>query len=318
MRNTETGPEAQDASTPQGRVDCTVIVITYNSADHIEPFLDSLPAAAGALTLRCVIVDNDSADQTPALVAGRPDVTFVSSGGNVGYAAGINIGRRFAGNCSSILIANPDLEFEPQAIEVLHGALDEPGVGVAVPMLLEPDGHTSATLRREPTILRSAGEALFGDRFGSRPEALSESIRDLSQYEQPQDTDWATGAAFCISTECDSRVGAWDEDRFFLYSEETDFARRARALGYRIRYVPGARARHESGGSGRPPLLDALGSVNRIRYYEKYHGRPAAECFRATIVLKHLLRFWDSGDRLALGYVCSRSRWKDLPGGRIA
>ena len=45
--------------------------------------------------------------------------------------------------------------------------------------------------------------------------------------------------------------------------------------GYRVRYVPTARARHEDGGSGRSPALGALLAVNRVRYYEKYHRRPA-------------------------------------------
>ena len=40
-----------------------------------------------------------------------------------------------------------------------------------------------------------------------------------------------------ISRACLARVGTWDES-FFLYSEETDFALRARDSGYVLRYIP--------------------------------------------------------------------------------
>ena len=57
----------------------------------------------------------------------------------------------------------------------------------------------------------------------------------------------ATGAALLMSAACDRAIGGWDE-RFFLYSEETDFAARARRCGYSIRYIPTARVSRESAG----------------------------------------------------------------------
>lgn len=305
------------SSTGSDGVECAIIVIAYNSADHIEQFLDSISAAAGDLRVRCLVVDNQSHDETQELVRLRPDVTLVDSGGNLGYSGGINIGRASTGPCSSLLIVNPDLELEPGAIAKLYAALDTPTVGVTVPMMRGRDDEVLPTLRREPTILRALGEALFGDRFPSRPGWLSETVRDPTAYTAARDAEWATGAVLCVSSECDAAVGDWDEGRFFLYSEETDFAVRVRNLGYRIRYVPDAHVRHEDGGSGRPAALDALASVNRIRYYEKYHGRLAASLFRAALALKHVLRYSDPDDRLALRHVCRRSSWADLPGARV-
>jgi N-acetylglucosaminyl-diphospho-decaprenol L-rhamnosyltransferase len=297
-------------------VDCGIIVVTYNSAGHIEPFLDSIPAAAAGLRTRCLVVDNQSTDATQALVSARPEISLIDSGGNLGYSGAINVGRGRIGPCASVMIVNPDLELEPGSIAALHAELRDPTVGVAVPMMVSEDGEPVPTLHNEPTVLRALGEALFGDRLPLRPPWLSETIRDRSSYRQARDVDWASGALLCISAECNTAVGEWDDTRFFLYSEETDFAARVRRLGYRLSFVPAARARHESGGSGRPAMLDALGSVNRIRYYEKYHGRAASTLFRATVMLKHILRAWDPDDRLALRYVCRRPTWADLPGGR--
>jgi GT2 family glycosyltransferase len=298
------------------RVDCAIVIVTYNSSSHIDRLLDSLPAAAEGLSIRCIVVDNDSPDNTVEKLRAREDITLVETGANLGYAGAINIGRLHAGPCSSILVLNPDLEVEPGTISRLYAALDSPDVGIAVPTLLDGDGHLYPSLRREPTAIRSLGEALLGNHLPKRPGFLSEIHRDHRTYEDPRDVAWAGGAALLISAACNDDVGAWDDQRFFLYSEETDFARRARSLGYRIRYVPSARAIHENGGSGRAPALSALMTVNRIRYFEKYHQRPATSLFRIAVALHCLLRCTDADQRSALKAVCRRSGWSKLPGGR--
>jgi N-acetylglucosaminyl-diphospho-decaprenol L-rhamnosyltransferase len=297
----------------RGTVDCAVAIVTYNSTDHISALLDSLPAAAGNLRIRCVVIDNGSRDGTIELLRTRRDVTLIETGRNLGYAGGINVARAHCGSCSSILILNPDLELEPDAIVHLYEALDDPSVGVAVPMLLNEDGSRFFTLRREPSPTRALGDALFGERCRDRPGWLTETIYAPDAYRRPTDVAWAGGAALLISSECNSTVGDWDSERFFLYSEETDFFARARRYGYRVRSVPGANARHVGGGSGTAPELAALLAVNRVRYYEKYHGRTVSALFRAAVMIHYLLRSSSRAERQALTTLCRRSRWSRLP-----
>lgn len=301
-------------STPD-QVDCGVIVVTYNSAQHIERLLGSLPAAFGKLTSRIIAVDNNSADETMSILRSRNDVVAVEARRNLGYAGAINLARTLIGSCSTLMILNPDLMLEPMAIARLYQALGRPGVGIAVPMVLSIDGDLYLSTRREPSVSRAFGEALFGSHWPGRPGWLSETIRDRNAYQNPRDVAWAGGAALLISAACNDAVGEWDDGCFFLYSEETDFAARARRSGYCIRYVPTAKVRHEDGGSGRSPALGALMAVNRIRYYEKYHRRPATSLFRAAVALHYLLRSTDPDERLALRAVTRRSRWQDLPSG---
>jgi GT2 family glycosyltransferase len=297
----------------QEHVDCGIVVVTYNSARHIEGLLDSIPSASGGLRTRCIVVDNDSHDETVSIVRTRSDAELVEAGGNLGYSAAINIGRSSIGSCSSMLILNPDLVLEPGAIAELYQALSAPDVGVAVPMICNDDGSLYFSLRRELTLLGTVGDALFGNRWSKRPGWLSEMIRDKAAYQSPRDVAWATGAALLVSAACDSAVGDWDAARFFLYAEEIDFAARARSSGFRIRYVPAARSRHESGGSGRSAELRALMAVNRIRYYEKYHGRLSTVIFRGIAALHHLLRSVRGEDRSALKIVLRRASWSQLP-----
>lgn len=300
-------------ATPE-QVDCGVIIVSYNSERHIDKLLDSLQAATQGLKIRCIVLDNNSSDATMSIVRARNDATAINANRNLGYAGAINAARGLIGSCSSLLILNSDLVLEPGAVVQLYQALDHPGVGVAVPMLLSQDGSLYLSTRREPSVTRALGDALFGARLPHRPGWLSETIRDHAAYQRPRDVAWAGGAALLISAACNDAVGAWDDGRFFLYSEETDFAARARRCGFQVRYIPAARIRHEDGGSGRTPALGALLAVNRVRYYEKYHHRPFSSLFRAAVALHYLLRSADPDQRVALRALARRSRWHDLPG----
>lgn len=314
---TTPAPTVEPAGTEELRekVDCGIIVVTYNSEQYIEKLLDSIPAATAGMRIRCVVVDNNSQDDTPSIVRSRIDTEFLQVGGNLGYSGGINVGRNAVGPCSSVLILNPDLVLEPRAVSDLHQALGEPIVGVAAPMLCNPDGNLYFSLRHEPSLLNAIGDGLFGAHWPTRPHWLSETVRDKQAYQTPHDAAWTSGAAMLISEECNIAVGDWDSARFFLYSEETDFARRARLCGFHIRYVPTARVHHVNGGSGRFAALTALAAVNRIRYYEKYHGRIAATIFRAIVAFRHLLRSVKPDQRSTLKVVLRRASWAQLPHG---
>jgi GT2 family glycosyltransferase len=191
-------------------------------------------------------------------------------------------------------------------------ALDDPAVGMVVPMLLDFEGHRVPSLRREPTLASEVGDALFGDHFKRRPGWMSDVVRDKREYGYRHAVDWASGAAMLISAACDRAVGAWDE-RFFLYMEEVDYAARVRAAGLRVEYVPQARARHRKAGSGQSSMLLALMAVNRVRYFEKY-GRPS-RVLRALVLVNQFLRSADPGHRAALLAVWRRSSWEPLIAG---
>jgi GT2 family glycosyltransferase len=296
----------------QHHVDCAVIVVAYNSARYIDGLLDSLPAAAVDLTLRVIVVDNGSADDTVQRVRDHPGMMCVETGANLGYAGGINVGRRHTGLCGVLAVLNPDLVLEPGALREMCSALDDPAVGVVAPMLLDFAGHLYPSLRREPTLTSAIGDALFGQHFKRRPMMLSEIVRHDREYHDRHPVDWAVGAAMLMSATCDRVVGAWDE-RFFLYSEELDYATRARAAGFRVEYVPQARARHRGAGSGQSHALVALKAVNRVRYFEKYGKATGA--MRAAVLLHELLRSASRSHRGALLVVSRPSTWEPLISG---
>jgi len=313
MTSISAKPRLVEVRESQKQVDCGIVVVTYNSARQVERLLDSIPEASRGLRTRCVVIDNDSQDETVSIVRSRGDAELIEAGGNLGYSGAINIGRSFIGPCASLLILNPDLVLEPGAITELYEALSMTGVGVTVPMLRNDDDSLYLSLRREPTLLGTAGDALFGDRWPTRPDWLSETTRDKAAYQTPRYVEWASGAALLVSAACDKAVGEWDANRFFLYAEEIDFAARVRSCGFHIRYIPTSRVRHEGGGSGGSFQLRALMSVNRIRYYEKYNGRFKAYLFRGIMAFHHLLRSYRRADRFVLKILLRRASWCQLP-----
>jgi GT2 family glycosyltransferase len=298
-------------------VDCTAIVVTYNSAKDLPRLLDTVPRAAPGMRVRVLVVDNDSSDDIAGAVDGRDGVELIRAGGNLGYAGGINVGRRHLGPTRSVAILNPDLRLAPGSLAWLVDAAGRRGAGAAVPRFVEEDtGHNFPSLRREPTILRALGDALFGAHWAGRPAWLSEMVWDDRRYDEAGPVDWGTGAVLVVSSEVDSAIGAWDEARFFLYSEETDYARRIREAGWTVRYVPDATVMHDGGASGTGPALTALNEVNRVRYYRKYHSGLSTAVFRGVVILGELLRVNRPANRAALRALLSRRGWKSLPGGR--
>ena len=201
-------------------------------------------------------------------------------GRNAGYSAGINAAIAATGTARPALVLNPDIRLEPGAVARLLDAARAPGVGIVVPRLVDESGATIPSLRREPTVARALGEALLGGTRAGRIPALGELITDPEFYREPATVDWASGAAMLLTSMCLDRVGRWDES-YFLYSEETDFALRARDAGLHVRYVPGAVATHLGGESHVNARLWTILTLNRIRLFGSRHGRASTAAFRA-------------------------------------
>jgi GT2 family glycosyltransferase len=292
--------------------DVAVIVVTYNSASDVPPLINDLRIAARDRRIRLIVVDNGSSDGTLDILRAHEDIELVEPNGNLGYAGGINAGLRLIGSCDAVLILNPDLTLEPSAMTRLLLALDDDGVGVVVPLMRDENGTIYPSLRREPSVMRALGDAVLGSKIRTRPGFSSEIDARHRSYLESHDVDWATGAALLIRAAVAREVGDWNED-FFLYSEETDYLRRVRESGGRIRFEPSAVVNHRRGGSGTSTSLDTLMAVNRIRYVELHHGRPYALLFRAVVVLAEALRSYNADHRGRLAVILNRRRWAGLP-----
>ncbi|WP_166136633.1 glycosyltransferase [Nocardioides ochotonae] len=267
-----------------------VTVVTFNSAPLLPELLASLPDALDPLPWRLVVADNDSHDDSVAVVRDlAPDAVVVEMGRNAGYAAGINAAVAAGGPHTAVLVLNPDVRLDPGCGPALLAALREPGVGVAVPLLRDANGERIDSLRRKPTVLRTWADAVIGADRAGRLGRLGETITDAERYRAACDTAWAEGSVQLVDAECWTRVGPWDET-YFLYSEETDFHLRVGDAGLVVRFVPTAGATHLEGDSGVSPRLWPLLTANRVRLARRRGGRAAACAVWAALVLREASR----------------------------
>jgi GT2 family glycosyltransferase len=293
--------------------DVVAVMVTYNSASDIPLLVDDLRMAAHHRPIRLIVVDNQSSDGTAELIRVHDDIMLVESGGNLGYGGGMNAGLRLVGRCDAVLMLNPDLRLAPDAITRLREAINENQIGAVVPLMLDDDGATYPSLRREPSLTRAIGDAFLGSKiWRNRPAFLSESDNRPASYVEAHDVDWATGAALLVPAAVAREVGEW-WDEFPIYSEETDYFRRIRESGRRIRFEPSAVVRHRGGGSGKSPGLAALMAVNSVRYMERHHGWAYSALFRVVVALAQALRSYDAAHRRTLAVVLNRRRWQQLP-----
>lgn len=276
-----------------------VIVVTWNSAGLLDGLFSSLQPGLAGLNWQLTVVDNASADDTVErterwLREHRQQVRgrVVQTGRNAGYAAAINIGLATETEpYTAALILNPDVRLDPDSIgnmlEVLNSRISPPA-GIVVPRILEPDGALFHSLRRDPSVARALGDALLGRRAG-RFAHLSETILDDRAYTTTTTAAWAGGAAMLISEPCLRTCGPWDES-FFLYSEETEFALRARDRGFATRLAPQASVTHLRGDSATDGYLWALLTFNRVRLYRRRHSRPSTLLYWCAVLLRESLR----------------------------
>jgi GT2 family glycosyltransferase len=293
-----------------------VVVVMYNSAHLLSALLESLHRGLRGLKWHLTLVDNASSDNSADLARRlAPDATVVATGRNGGYAAGINAGVRAAGQHTAVLILNPDVRLADGCVAELARALDEPGNGLAVPRLVNGQGQLIFSMRREPTLLRALADAMIGAVRAGKVKALGEIVSDGRQYDRQQLTDWSEGSAMLVSSECMSATAGWDES-FFLYSEETDFALRARDLGYGMTFVPTAHAVHLEGGSATNPALWPLVVRNRVRLYRRRHSLVQSLVFYAAVLCREATRAVLGHDtaRAALKLLLNPMRMREQPG----
>lgn len=271
----------------EGRPDLSVVVVTHQGREKALAALRTARAATGGADVQWLVVDSGSTDGTPDAVAAQfPDVRLVR-GPNIGFAAGNNFAFT-AARGRYVLLLNPDMEIASGTLADLVAALDErPGVGVASVVQQWPDGGLQPTIRGFPSPVRQLGEALCLWRVPGL-EHLQEEEHRKDPYASEVSADWLVGGFLIVRREVLAQVGGLDE-RFFLFSEETDWCLRIRAAGWDVRHLPFMRVTHHTGRSARRDLF-AQNSFSKLLYANKHFSRRRRWAFRATLALRHALR----------------------------
>src|SRR5580658_8173560 len=249
-----------------------IVIVTYESEAEIGACLDRALLTGAEI----VVVDNASQDRTCQEVA-RRNVRLITNLENRGFAPAVNQGIR-ALDAPFVLLLNPDARLET-GIDALVECCREPGVGGAGGNLVDAAGRpqTGFAVRSLPSPAALICKALLLNRLWPG-NPVNWHYRCLGfDYSTPGDVEQPAGAFLMVRRDVWQELNGFDERFHPLWFEDVDFCWRARQRGYRMRYTPGAVAKHTGGHS-----IVKISLENRQFYWYRSLLGFAAKHYRSS------------------------------------
>ena len=280
-----------------------VVIVNYRTGGLTVEALRSLADDLAGRADRCaVVVDNASGDGSAEVIENaiaeqrwQDWVRLIRAPANDGFSSGNNIGIR-AVAADFYLLLNSDARVRPGAIDRLLKAMENlPDAGLIGPRLEGEDGTPQDSSFRNLTPVT---ELMASAATGPIDRLLARHQISLGIQEYLLEAEWISFACVMIRHSMIEAIGPMDED-YFLYFEDIDYCRRARAAGWKVFTDPSARVVHLRGGTA--SLKQAMRErrrlpryhyASRARYFAKFHGGHAG------IVFANLL--WMSGRAVSL------------------
>jgi N-acetylglucosaminyl-diphospho-decaprenol L-rhamnosyltransferase len=264
-------------------VELSYCVVNTNGGPLLARCLDAIERTAPAETdFEVLVLDNASDDGSADAARGRSGVRLIELERRTGKAANDSTLLQAASGRFCLLL-NEDAELCDGAVYALLDALrHDPGAACAGAQLLAPDGTPQPCAWKLPTVGTALAGAVFLHRIAT-VESRGNSVREVG---------WVQSSALLVRREAAAQIGWFDPD-FFVYSDETDFQKRLHDAGWRVLYVPQARAIHHEQLS-----TDAAAAERRItefhrgrdRYMRKHHSVAAAFAVRVLTAWAYGLR----------------------------
>ena len=270
------------------------VIVHHESPDDLARCLASLTGDP-CRPDEVVVVDNSEGEADRAAAASltaSAGARLVDGGGNLGFAAGCNLGASTLRGCGSVLFINQDAELGPGGLApLLDGLADHPRLAAVNPLITTPEGRVwFAGGRLDPWMAR-----LRFPSFGRPSSCISRK--------RPLDTGWLNGCALLVRSAAWDEVGGFDE-RFFLYWEDVEWSQRAREAGWELEVNPAAEVIHhrDIGGDGLRTLTPvaiehAIASrLLFVRHHLERRHRPTGGLYTAVNAVRLVGLGWRHGD----------------------
>lgn len=200
-----------------------VIILNYNNYTDTTECVDRIVDDS---SLDIVIVDNDSPDESGERLRcaynEKQNVTYIESGMNRGYAAGNNVGIRYAlSNLDDkyLCILNNDTLPRPKMLFTLAEYLESnPSCGIVGPVILENNSNSE---------IQSAGANIDLWRGDASPWHSGELYRSSKEAHS---VPYVSGACMMIRSRDIKELGLIPEC-YFLFYEETEWCLQAKRHG---------------------------------------------------------------------------------------
>jgi GT2 family glycosyltransferase len=254
-----------------------VLLVSFNSAHLLEKLRETLVRAEReGIALRLLVVDNASSDGSGELLRTTfPCEVFIQNTRNVGFGRANNQLLEHV-RSEYVLLLNTDAFITPQTIPLSLEYMDaHPRCGILGVRLTDADGSLQPSRRSFPTPLTTFLRRTGLQRLLPVRGARLDSEQD---HAQEAECDWITGCYYLVRRAVLDEIGLFDP-RFFLYFEEVDHCRRARAAGWSVGYLPSTSVVHIGGESAKSVSnltqgrqISVLQTESELLYTRKHFG----------------------------------------------
>lgn len=264
----------------------SVIIVNYNVKYFLEQCLHSVLKAAADVETEVVVVDNHSTDESLPYLAPRfPEVKFIRSNANAGFAKACNRGLAEASG-KYILFLNPDtLVAEDSFATSIRFFEEHSDCGALGVKMIDGSGaFLKESKRAFPSPLTSLFKLFGFARLFPTSKLFSRYHLGHLDKEQNHEVDVLAGAYLMVRQDVLKKIGSFDE-AFFMYGEDVDLSYRIQKAGFKNYYVADTTIIHFKGESTK------RGSLNYVRmfYYamsvfvKKHYGGVKAGVFHFSI-----------------------------------
>jgi GT2 family glycosyltransferase len=222
------------------------VTVTYRAGPALLRCLDSLEGQDGLVEM--ILVDNGGGGPEIEEASGREGVRVIQPAGNIGFAAGCNLGAKEARG-DVLVFLNPDTVVAEGALSQLERALEDAQVGLVMArlrLLDEAEKLNSSGIEVHVTGIGWAGG--YGE-----PAASITEVRDVAA---------PSGTAMAVRASTFRELGGFAEE-LFMYLEDLELGWRAHLAGHRVVVDPAADVFHEYE-YGRNPRKNYFLERNRL------------------------------------------------------
>jgi GT2 family glycosyltransferase len=243
----------------------SIITLTYNSAAHINTFLQSIERLFGggikSGDIEIVVVDNASQDRTlDEIKKAGVKVKTIENRVNMGFSRGINVGAKNAKG-DYILIINPDAVFKSgDILNTIKLFKNDRNLGVIGGKILNKNGHSE----------KSAGKFLKTFEIALMSLGIDEALGIRSSPDSFKEVDFVSGGFMIVNRNLFNSLGGFDE-YLFMYIEDMEFCYRIRKRGLKVVFDPEIVIIHESHGSSNRAFA-VKNILKGLLYFQKKHG----------------------------------------------
>lgn len=268
----------------------SIVIVNWNGGKYLSRCIASIYEQG--MDVEVILVDNASTDGSAQKAREEfPQIKLLELEENKGYSVACNIGVKEA-KSEFVLLLNPDVILLPRCLSaLLDFAQINPSVGAVAPKLLNPEGNLQPSIRGFPyplSLIFLPLSYLFpANRIFSRYRMTFFNYDEIAEVEQPM------SSCLLVRRSVYEELRGMDE-RFPLYFNDVDFLFRMKRKGWKVFYLPTAKAVHFLGGS-----TSLLPNVRRlwlsyrglITFYKKHFPLwlPLAYLLLLTLPLRAIL-----------------------------